>query len=336
MTYRLLLFALLLCNTVLAQDISVAGSEAADGLDLMAVAELFRTTGDAESFERALNDESRGINNLDLDEDGNVDYIRVMSQMEGSTHILILQVPLGEEQYQDVATIEVESENDKVAVQVHGNSQIYGPNYYVQPSGISWGSVAFVAWLYRPSYRPYISPYRYNSYPRYYNHWRPITHTVYRTRVVQVYKVSKVRYEVATTSRVKSAQRVYAAPRSSTLVKKSLRQPTKSQKEYQARRKTKAVKGGGFGSSSTSSRKSTSKSDDSSAKAANKSKSDDSSAKATRTKTTRTKTTRTKTTKTKTSKSGGFGKNKAAVSTSTKSTVKKKQAPVKTKKRKKK
>ena len=40
----------------------------------MAVAELFKDSKDLEAFEKALNDSEVGINNLDLDEDGEVDF----------------------------------------------------------------------------------------------------------------------------------------------------------------------------------------------------------------------------------------------------------------------
>ncbi len=51
-------------------------SEAAEGLDLKAVSELFKDSENLEEFEKALNDPEVGINNLDLDENGEVDFIR--------------------------------------------------------------------------------------------------------------------------------------------------------------------------------------------------------------------------------------------------------------------
>ena len=52
-------------------------NDAASGLDLIAVGELVKNAKDAESFERALNDPSEKVNNLDLDENGKIDYIKV-------------------------------------------------------------------------------------------------------------------------------------------------------------------------------------------------------------------------------------------------------------------
>ena len=47
-------------------------------LDLRAVADVFADSRNLEEFERRLNDYDEGINNLDLNQDGQVDYLRVI------------------------------------------------------------------------------------------------------------------------------------------------------------------------------------------------------------------------------------------------------------------
>lgn len=229
-----------------AQTVTVTSS-AADGLDLIAVADLFRKANDAESMELALNNENRGINNLDLNEDGYVDYIRVKALWDGSTHVVVLQAALGENEYQDVASIEVEAREGEYYVQVRGNTQIYGPDYYVHPVGVNWNMVSFVGWLYHPKYQVYRSPYRWGYYHRHYKRWAPLENRVYRQKVVTRYTRRGVTYKVVKTSRVQGAKKVYPVARTSVKVRKTLRQPTASQKKYQSRTKTKAVKSGGFG-----------------------------------------------------------------------------------------
>ena len=49
----------------------------AEGLDLKAVGELLKKTNDAETFEKLLNSKDESVNNMDLNEDGKVDYIFV-------------------------------------------------------------------------------------------------------------------------------------------------------------------------------------------------------------------------------------------------------------------
>ena len=51
-----------------------------DNLDLYAVLNLFQKSKTIEDFEKSLNDEKTGINNLDLDLDKKVDFIKVVTK----------------------------------------------------------------------------------------------------------------------------------------------------------------------------------------------------------------------------------------------------------------
>ena len=257
MTFKPFFTALLLTTLIAApalasQDVTVveSSSDAADGLDLKSVADLFRTAKDTQAFEKSLNDPETGINNMDLNDDGEVDYIRVVEQAEGNTRVLILQAALAEKEFQDVATIEVEkTAADNVEVQVHGNVQVYGPNYYVRPVGSVFATAAFVSWLYRPNYVPYRSVHYWGYYPRWYRPWRPVHVNVYRARPIHVHRT--VVYKTHTRSTVVGAKRIYKTPTTSVHVKKTLRNPTKSQKQVQVRRKTATTSAGGFGRKTT-------------------------------------------------------------------------------------
>ena len=95
----------------LAQDrtlVNAASSEISDNLDLRAVASIFGDSRDLEDFERRLNDPKNQISNLDLNNDNQVDYLRVIESVEGNTHLIVLQSVLGKDLFQDVATVEVE------------------------------------------------------------------------------------------------------------------------------------------------------------------------------------------------------------------------------------
>ncbi len=48
-----------------------------DNFSLQGALEMFRKAGSPEAFEKLLNTEDNKVNNLDLDGDGNTDYIRV-------------------------------------------------------------------------------------------------------------------------------------------------------------------------------------------------------------------------------------------------------------------
>ncbi|MCA9735429.1 hypothetical protein KC799_25050 [candidate division KSB1 bacterium] len=194
-------------------------SEAAEGLDLTAVSELFKDAKDLEEFEKRLNDPETGINNLDLDENGEVDYIRIVEEVAEDTHIIILQVPLGENEFQDVATIEVEkADDDNYNMQVRGNEVIYGPDYYVTPTVVHIHVWPIIPWIYRPVYRPYRSVFYWGFYPTWWRPYHPVTVHVYRTRTVH-YTTHRT-FTVRKTGVVHSTAKVHYQPRSSTLVKK--------------------------------------------------------------------------------------------------------------------
>src|SRR4249919_3547070 len=63
-----------------------------DNLDLYAVLSLFQKSKTIEAFEKSLNDEKTGINNLDLDLDKKVDFIKVTTKKDGDAFSFILQV----------------------------------------------------------------------------------------------------------------------------------------------------------------------------------------------------------------------------------------------------
>ena len=102
---------LLIINVLFLSLLSFAADDqpekAGDNLDLDAVLNLFEKSESVEDFENQLNSEKNDVNNLDLNEDGFVDYIRVIDYSDGNTHSLTLQVPYSDEEAQDVARLTV-------------------------------------------------------------------------------------------------------------------------------------------------------------------------------------------------------------------------------------
>jgi hypothetical protein len=190
---------------------------AVEGLDLIAIGELFKNSEDLQSFEKALNNAETGLNNLDLDENGEVDFIRVVEEVSDDTHLIILQVPLAKDEFQDVATIEVEKSGDKLYnLQIRGDESIYGVDYYIAPANVSIYTWPIITAIYRPLYRPYRSVFYFGSYPRWYRPYRPVSLTVYRSRTIRL--TGRTAFAVTRTSRVKSVSKVHYSRRSSTRV----------------------------------------------------------------------------------------------------------------------
>ncbi len=168
-----------------AQDVTTVeakDSDISENLDLEAVASVFGEAENLEDFEKKLNDPEKQISNLDLNEDGEVDYLRVLETSKGNTHLVTIQAVIGEDQFQDVATIDVVKEDEEVtSVQVVGDVYMYGPDYVVTPVYVH-PPVIFV-WFWGPLYSPWRSPFYWGYYPPYYHPWRPYPPHRYRTNV---------------------------------------------------------------------------------------------------------------------------------------------------------
>lgn len=142
-------------------------------LDLQAVGAAFAQSSTVEEFEKLLNDSSYMLSNLDLNHDGYVDYLRVVESVEGYNHVFIIQAVVGDNLYQDVATVIAEVPSTTQArVQIVGSSYIYGPDYIVEPVFIA--TPLIFAHLVVHAYRPWISPWYWNHFPPHYRHPAPI------------------------------------------------------------------------------------------------------------------------------------------------------------------
>jgi hypothetical protein len=183
-TFLLVMF-LIAASNVMAQDVTTVeatSSDISDNLDLEAVASIFGESEDLEDFEKRLNDPETQISNLDLNEDGEVDYLRVVSNSEGDAHLITIQAVLGKDIFQDVATIDVDKDDKgETKVQVVGDVYMYGENYIVEPVYVS-PPVMYV-YFYSPHYHPWRSPYYWGYYPPYYRPWHPYPPHRYRSNV---------------------------------------------------------------------------------------------------------------------------------------------------------
>jgi hypothetical protein len=61
-----------------------------DNFSLQGALEMFQKAGSPEDFEKLLNEENNHVNNLDLNDDGKIDYIRVIDNSEKNAHALCI------------------------------------------------------------------------------------------------------------------------------------------------------------------------------------------------------------------------------------------------------
>jgi hypothetical protein len=167
-----------------------------DNLDLYAVLEVFQKSKTIEAFEKTLNDEKEKINNLDLNLDKKVDFIKIVTKKDGESYTFILQVDVSKNEKQDVAIILLDRDKDKkISLQIVGDEELYGKDYVVEPKGNSSitanpgyvgpdpvtkdvpasttttvvvQSAPIVQYVYSPAYVPYYPPYYYGYYPPYF------------------------------------------------------------------------------------------------------------------------------------------------------------------------
>ena len=178
-----------------------------DNLDLYAVLTLFQKSKTIEAFEKSLNDQETGINNLDLNLDKKVDFIKVVTKKDGDAFTFILQVDVTKTETQDVALILVNKDKkDKVSIQVVGDEDLYGKNYVIEPKGNSSvtanpgytgadpvtvnvpatntvvvQSAPIVQYVYSPAYVPYVPPYYYGFYPPWFGFATVMAVGIYRS-----------------------------------------------------------------------------------------------------------------------------------------------------------
>ena len=186
MKIKFLTIAFLALTSVnFAQDrtiVNANNSEVSDNLDLRAVASLFGDSQNLDDFERRLNDPKLMISNLDLNNDNQVDYLRVIESVEDRTHLIIIQSVLNQDVYQDVATVEViKDNNNKIQVQVVGDVFMYGQNYIYEPIYVH--TPVFYTNFWVSDYRPYRSNWRWNYYPTHFIAWNPFPIFRYRHNV---------------------------------------------------------------------------------------------------------------------------------------------------------
>lgn len=159
-----------------------------EGFDLQGAIELFEASKSPEDFEKALNAKSNPVNNLDLNDDGKIDFVKVIDRMKDKSHSIALQVVLNEKENQDIAAIVIEKSGASSAqMQIIGNEILYGKEIVLEPidkSGDSEPKAMLLAsntvvtvnvwtWpivqhVYEVEYVPYVSPVRWEVYPVWY------------------------------------------------------------------------------------------------------------------------------------------------------------------------
>jgi len=176
MKIKLFLIIGLLITTVYglkAQTFNSAYINYGGVLDLNTTSLLFGEASSLQEFEQYLNEPDIRASNLDLNNDGYIDYLKVTGAYENSRYIIQIYSLIGMNQYKEIASIVVRNINYRnPSIIIEGDPTIYGNNYILTPNysrrpDILWSfsSLAFNRWN---------SPYYWGYYPRNYRYHKVI------------------------------------------------------------------------------------------------------------------------------------------------------------------
>ncbi len=200
-----------------------------DNFSLEGALELFKKSASPEEFERKLNDPDARVNNLDLNGDGYIDYIRVNDIYEGNVHAFVMQAVISERQSQDIAVITLEKlANGRAILQITGDADIYGVETIIEPTtevrtyaGVNTSRVVVNVWswplvryIYGPYYRVWVSPWAWSYRPYWWRPWRPVVYYDYYT----FWRPYSRYYSVCYTHRVFYAHRIYRPYRTTSVI----------------------------------------------------------------------------------------------------------------------
>lgn len=200
-----------------------------DNFSLEGALEVFKKSASPEEFERLLNLPESEVNNLDLNGDGAIDYIRVINRLEGNIHTFTLQAVISKNEFQDIAVITLEKQlNGQAVLQITGDADIYGIETIIEPTEevrVNAGTTTtrtyvnvwtwpVVRYVYDPFYSPWVSPWYWDYWPYWWNTWRPVSYVVYYPR----WNRYRPYYRYCDAPRIRYGYRIYEPYRSSSMI----------------------------------------------------------------------------------------------------------------------
>ncbi len=200
-----------------------------DNFSLEGALEIFKKSATPEEFERMLNDPDARVNNLDLNGDGYIDYIRVIDMYERNVHTFVLQAAISEYESQDIAIITLEKlANGRAILQITGDADIYGVETIIEPTtevrtyaGANRSRVVVNVWswpmvryVYGPYYSVWVSPWGWSYRPYWWSPWRPIVYYNYYS----FWRPYRWHYSVCFTHRIAYAHSIYHEYRTTSVI----------------------------------------------------------------------------------------------------------------------
>ena len=228
-----------------------------ENLDLRAVGEVIKNSRNPQEIEQKLNADD-GINNLDLDGDGNRDYLKVTEYGKGSEHGYSICAVLKDGE-PEVANVVVNTATNQMTM--NGNSQYYGNNNNTYQSSFNTTDFLLLAWLMSPNYSYYHSPYHYGYYGYGYS-YRPIVsyHTYSSRPTMRTVTTTRTYTTVPRTTHTISSPNANNTSSVASKRVSNFSNASSSQKSFNSNSSSTPRGSGGFGNKSSSSSSSSSSS----------------------------------------------------------------------------
>ena len=211
-----------------------------DNLNLNAVGELIKQCKDPNEIERRLNADGT-INNLDMDGDGQRDYIKVTETIKGTYKLSDVQ----KDGDCDLVSVNVDIQNS--TININGNPQYYGNNCNYQ-SNFTTTDFLLMSYLMSPHWSYYRSPYYYGHYGYGYRPVPIMPYSRYHSSPYVQTARTKTTYRTVTTTTTTHSKSSPTFNNSSKTVQNhvNLSNPTHTQKEFKARDNSQPIRSGGF------------------------------------------------------------------------------------------
>lgn len=167
------LFVAMLCSCTCSEkpmqnSMQIGGQQYllnAKDFDLSQIIALVRDNKikDAADLEKKINEQGNGLNNVDVDHDSKVDYVKIKESRRGNNVVLeFLAIPSSTQNNEEavtVASLEFSRTTSSNDVQIQGGFANHvngheGAYYTSQMHGPSFGEMLFFAWIFMPR-RPY-------------------------------------------------------------------------------------------------------------------------------------------------------------------------------------
>lgn len=220
-----------------ANQITIQPATSSPGFNVQNFSIVVKQTTDPSALEKAINAPNNTVNNLDLNGDGQVDFVAVN---ESAGQIIVIDNDVNPAV--TVCTLTINQTGSQAIMNINGSPNYCGPDYsYHSSFGLS--DFLFLHYVLHP--HPYYYPhYAYGYHPAYYHSYRYAPYrTVTRT---SIYRSSPL-YRSSGGYRSTSSYRTSAPARS------SISAPVRSQRSFSTTSNSGGFRSSGFGRSSSSS-----------------------------------------------------------------------------------